>query len=353
MNRGKRNELQILILIALALCLCVAVAPVSAYWMNGNWIVEGGYIDYSQNTVVHDPATGVDSKYVATSAFDVIQPIDKMTGTLQGSIRCGYNTLTPVVGIRNDANPDGVNGTFTYFPILPNGKFGDVNGNEGIQLVPGSYTLYLKDGNGGQPEISHATIVANTISNPEIDLLGHAVSGDATHKVVYTILKASYGGEKCEQVVDVPAHDEQVVDVPAHNEYRYVIGGHGEGPWYHRYWVDEWSEWSNNHPSCSHQTRQVPATYKTIQVQTTYKTICSSGTADVTSNVQEAVNKGYTNFLFRNDVHPGGIFDIASTTLLSEIDDPAEGIVKSVYIDYTVDGANKIIDTMEYQQIQL
>ena len=99
-------------------------------------------------------------------------------GTLSGSIRCGYNTLTKEIGIKNDADPTG---TYRYFPILPDGRFGEYVGDEtkyDIDLIPGNFTLYLADGNGGQPEYSHAIIVAGQKSNPMIDLKGHAVSSE-------------------------------------------------------------------------------------------------------------------------------------------------------------------------------
>jgi len=87
-------------------------------------------------------------------------------GTLVGSVRCGYNTLTKEVGIKNDLD---VTGSYKFIPIRPDGTFEEI-------LIPGNFTLYLADGNGGQPEYSHATIRANEKSMPEVDLLGHAVS---------------------------------------------------------------------------------------------------------------------------------------------------------------------------------
>lgn len=87
-------------------------------------------------------------------------------GTLSGSIRCGYNTLTKEVGIKNDAD---LLNEFHYFPIRPDGTFEE-------QLIPGNFTLYLKDGDGGQPETSHAVIVAGKTSQPMNELKGHAVS---------------------------------------------------------------------------------------------------------------------------------------------------------------------------------
>jgi len=160
------------ILIALAIVLVLGVSPVAAMWENGNWIPDNSYAGY---TVVYNAASDVTSKYRDIDPVkELANSPDMSVGVLQGNIRCGYNTLTPKVGIRNDLA--GANGPFTYFPILSDGRFGDLNGNADIQLIPGSYTLYLPDGNGGQPEYSHATIVAGKFSRPEKDLLGHAVS---------------------------------------------------------------------------------------------------------------------------------------------------------------------------------
>lgn len=172
-SRGKEMNYKPFVLIALALCLCVSF-PASAMWDNGNWVPDDANVGYQ---VVHNPVSGVDSKYKAIpQTIEDRSPGESMQGILRGSIRCGYNTLTREVGIRNDANPDGVNGTFTFFPILPNGMFGDLDGNQDITLIPGNFTLFLKDGNGGQPEYSHARITANEISYPEVELKGHAIS---------------------------------------------------------------------------------------------------------------------------------------------------------------------------------
>ena len=169
-KRGKEMKTK-LILIALALLLVLGVAPVAAMWENSNWIPDDAHVGY---TVVYNAASDVTSKYRDIDPVKELANSPAMAvGTLQGNIRCGYSTLTPEVGVRNDVNP---NGTFTFFPILSDTRFGDLNGNADIQLIPGSYTLYLPNGNGGQPEYSHATIVAGKFSQPEKELIGHCVS---------------------------------------------------------------------------------------------------------------------------------------------------------------------------------
>jgi hypothetical protein len=95
-----------LILIALALCLCVVAAPVAAMWNNGNWVSDDK--NAGCDSVVYDHQTGTTSCYKAQSAeTEFRNSPDSMQGVLKGSVRCGYNTLTQEIGIRNDANPDG------------------------------------------------------------------------------------------------------------------------------------------------------------------------------------------------------------------------------------------------------
>jgi hypothetical protein len=159
------------ILILLVLCLCIVPAIATSS-------------DYT-------------SKYVATNNLPYYQ-----YGWLSGSIRCGVNDFTSQIGIRNDNVP---NGTYDFYNIAPDGRFLDHNGNVGIALLPGGYSLYLPDGNGGHAEYSHADIVAGVYSFPEKDLLGHSVSPapiiaptatptpEPTRKII--IIDAIYGAE--------------------------------------------------------------------------------------------------------------------------------------------------------------
>jgi hypothetical protein len=155
-----------IVFIALALCLCL-VLPVSAehVWNNDNFVDADELAGY---TIVHDPVTGVDSKYVATSPFDAVQPVDTMTGTIHVNVRSGYNTLTQEIGIRNDAIQDAPNASFAFYPILP-------DGTAELQVVPGQFTLYIPNSNGGQDEFAPATVAAGKITY--VAMLGHAGSG--------------------------------------------------------------------------------------------------------------------------------------------------------------------------------
>jgi len=153
-----------LMIIALALCLCL-VLPVAAIWNNGNWIDEHANDGYN---VIHDPVSGVDSKYKATPMFTEPQQNALLVGTIKVIVRSGYNTLTPEVGVRNDANPDGANGTFKFYPISPDGI-------TEIEVIPGQFTLYIPNSNGGQDEFAHVTVAGGKITY--VAMLGHAVSG--------------------------------------------------------------------------------------------------------------------------------------------------------------------------------
>ena len=321
-----------LILIALALCLCIAV-PVSAMWNNGNWIAENATDGYR---VVTDAKTGVDSKYKDVPALpEGRSPGDAMQGTLMGNVRCGYNTLTREVGVRNDANPDGKNGSFNFYPINPDGRFE-------ITLIPGSFTLMLKDGNGGQPEHSHAKIVAGGISYPEVDLLGHAISSSAVEKPVCLreILKASYCGETIPAVTHIVNH----AAVPEH----FDNVGMGEGDYVKVFGCYVYV--GHNHGKYD-KIAAVPAWEETI---TDTPAVTGGCADDVTQKVKDVLSQGYTSFLFNNAENPGGIFDITTTTLLSEIPDPAYGIVKSVSITYNdCSGNEQHVSAEEYQVITL
>jgi hypothetical protein len=214
----------------------------------------------------------------------------------------------------------------------------------------------LKTGNAMQPEYQLAHISQCEISR--IVFIGQAFSQLTCDR--YRILKASYGatGENCEQVC------EQVIDVPAHDEYRYWIHGYCIGhplilseyicehhP-FHSTWVDgHWSEWSDIHPTYIHETRHVEATYKKVCHEE-----CESigSVIDVTSAVQYVVTHGHTSFKFDNRPEVGGIFTPDGVTLLYEIEDPAPGLVKEVHIVYNNGcGEDHLIDAMEYDIIEL
>ena len=315
-----------IILIALALCLCVAM-PVSAVWQNGNWIEDTKAPDVNYNSV-----TGVSSKYVPT---DNTVPTDYM-GTLYVQTLTYHALIGAEITIQRVEPTFGfTNGALIQSDVaakLSNASTSQIlskslnpRGTYEERLVPGIFLVTLLDGNGGQPEYALGEVFE--FYKTDVGFLGHGISGgsgNAERATVYNILEATYGATEC--------HDE--IDVPAHEEYRYWMWGHGH-----------WSEWSDHEPHHGY--------YEHRHVDATYKTVCTGTTIPVTSNVQEAVGKGYISFLFDNSLSPGGIYDLASTTLLSAIPDPAPGIEKNVYIHYTRDGSDLTINTMEYLPITL
>ena len=108
-----------------------------------------------------------ESKYADTNpAADLANSTDLMTGTVIINLRCAGNTLSPTVEIWNDLAPEDK----IIRDIMPNGEFEE-------QLIPGNFTAYLPDGNGGQPETAHFNIVAQKIAR--VTFTGHAITQTA------------------------------------------------------------------------------------------------------------------------------------------------------------------------------
>lgn len=333
---------------AVLLLAMLAIVPASAVWHNGNWLTDEEYQKVvGDTTVVTDPATGVDSKYKDTNpAIALKNSGDYASCRLEGTIRCGYNTLTSEVILSNVINPNAT----TSIPVLPDGTFSF----EG--LAAGKYTLMLKDGNGGQPEYSTVTCVAGAgVVRPESELLGHAVAGEPSQKCDITVIRASYGAfeERCGEYYlqyrvrgHWDTHERCVCD---HRNWRgQCTEGHIETvyEWDHS---NSWSSWSTSEPS---RYSEIPCYDKQSRSSQDCETV--GGYTDVTSNVQAALATDRTSFVFDNSKNPGGIFDITSTVLLSTIEDPAPGIVKHVSIEYSdCSGIQKHISGEEYQTISL
>lgn len=273
---------------ALALCMCMIVAPVMA---------------------------AGESKYVDRNQFDEQSLGEKYAGTITGNLRCGYSTLTPNIGIRNVLNVDGspnVDGEFTYYPINPDGKY------EIYPIAQGRYQLHVANGNGGQSEDTFVNVVPGKFSQPEREILGHAISNSNYEEscVNLEIISAQYGKITTTTEIDVAAHD----------EYRYWIEavGHWTGPWYNRRWVIDvqahWSEWSNTHPhNCEHQTRQVAATYKTV---------VSGQYIDVTSIVNNLKTcRGLNIIADYKNLHYNALFT-----------DPVPGTFKDLHVSFKING---------------
>lgn len=124
------------------LCLCFAVAPAAAVWNNGNWVSQDTLDKYR---VVHDPATGVDSKYRDVNpAIALSSDPYTVGGKAYGSVRAGYSTLSPEITVTNDLFPDS-NQTMVIL-VQPDGKFEIPAWNEGV-LSPGNYTAVLDNFN--------------------------------------------------------------------------------------------------------------------------------------------------------------------------------------------------------------
>ena len=195
------------------------------------------------------------------SKYAKIDPGYATVGQIAGGLRCGDNLMTTGVTITGPGN------VTTPLAILPDGTFfvSDV--------APGHYVINIADGNGGQPESAQVDVQAGYISNPESELLGHAVTGGFTHPGI-NIVSAQYGDPE--------------------------------------------------------------------------------GTmADVTGNVQTVVDGGQTVFMFNNAMNPGGIVNVDQTQVLSAIEDPAYGTVKTVVINYTTDDQPSVIHVMEYDIISM
>jgi len=254
------------------------------------------------------------------------------TGILRGQIACYHNLFSKEVLMT-------LQGT-TQTKVLAVDADGSFEAND---VAPGVYDLVLTDGNGGQPETTTVTIVAGQISNPYRNFIGHAVSFmDTPAKPVYRITEATYGATVCTQVLISP----EVPAVPAVPAYYVDVGmHHGD---YMKGCGNSYFYVGHNHGKYD-RIAAVPAQ---PAIPAVYETQCNGETIDVTSNVQAVVDSGVLSFKFRNDMNPGGIVSLENV-LLNEIEDPAYPIVKSVHIEYTVDGVEKTIDTMEYEVINL
>jgi hypothetical protein len=112
----------------------------------------------------------IDSNPVHSQAYKT----ELSYGTVKIMLRCGYNTLSKSVEISNDIRPD-LNHTFDINP----------DGYVEIDLIPGNFTAYLRDGNGGQPETQHFTIAPQKLSY--VTFLGHAVAPRQAIKPKITI----------------------------------------------------------------------------------------------------------------------------------------------------------------------
>lgn len=158
-----------------------------------------------------------ESKYADTNPItDLVNSTDLKVGTVIINLRCAGNTLSPTVEIWNDLAPEDK----IIRDIMPNGELEE-------QLIPGNFTAYLPDGNGGQPEIAHFNIVAQKIAR--VTFTGHAITQTAPEIIA----------PKPTQTPGPDCHWERVCD-PGYWEQKCF--GHG----HHRICIPYWV------PGCCH-----------------------------------------------------------------------------------------------------
>jgi hypothetical protein len=334
-------------LIAL-IALTMLVLPVSAVWMNGNWYTDDQYAKLTDGATVICTGKNSDqcSKYRDTNPA-LGNDVATAAGTcnLAGTLACGYTTLTPTVYISNALD---TNKTQTPLSVDHNGRY------EYRGLAKGNYTLYVPDGNGGQPEYSSVQCLGSGDVWPFRQILGHAVTADSAPDACYRqIVSAQYGAfeEQCGEPYTVHHGDYTREWMPK------VC--HGSGWFYHchdGYWDYDHVGMGNGdyvkdcgRHSCSYE-----------YVAPTQDQDCETvgGYTDVTSNVASVIATGHTSFVLSNGWlgnYQGGIFDNeADRNLLSSIDDPAKDIVKHVTIEYKdCTGNPRKVSAEEYQQITL
>jgi len=255
-------------------------------------------------------------------------------------------------------NPDrtsigGQNPGWLTMQVLPDGV------SETTEPMSSSetYEACIRNGNGGQPECQRFTVGGAQIAR--VAFLGHAVSANTPAVCQMEIVSAEYGAtaKVCEDVT----YTSKNYKCGYHLEYRYRVGefvntncrGRGQCNGYCDYSQSEWSEWIDFLPRASSTS--------CVQIEThwaKHTQVCKTvgGYSDVTQKVRDVLAQGYTTFLFSNGHgnYYGGIWDVTDTSLLSEINDPARDIKKSVSITYKdCSGIEKTINAEEYEVITL
>lgn len=333
-----------LTIIALALCLCIVAAPVAAegMWNGDNWV--DSHHNDKCTKVVFNPQTGNTNCYNENvgSLADIKADPNTYSGRADVIIKVHSNALNPVMYLANNLTP---NITETI----------SVN-NDGLNtipnLAPGEFILTL-DRYDLPDEVVHFTIAAGQQEPTRVVFDGQGYSATAVQTCQREVFEASYCGVTIPAVTHVVHHDAYYTVVEAqkiwgyfgcyyngnadksmHNPYDFVVDGQKYDFQYHGRYIYTF------HSAYDETVIDTPAVL--------------GGCADVTQNVKDALSQGYTMFLFDNSAPHHGIYDITTTTLLSSVDDPAEGIVKDVSISYrTCSGIEQIISGKEYQAIGL
>lgn len=323
-------------------------------WHNDNYYTYEDYLKMVNGaTVIYNSKTGVASKIRDTTP---VVPDYSKQGNVVFIVRAGGSaqdlnvwvkdvTNTTIPAFDYTYNPDksmidGQNIGYDQYKILPDGQ------SDLLPFPAGKYVAYMQNGNGGQPEVQEF-IVGNG-DTTRVVFLGHAVSSVASAVCQREIVSAEYGA--FETVCEDVTYTSKYWKPGYHMEYRYRIGSYS----HHHcdYSHSEWSEWAD----VFEQTRSSPHCIQTEMRWAKHTQSCETigGSVDVTQNVRDVVAAGHLSLLFDNRPAIGGIFATDGTTLLSEIGDPAPGIVKQVSITYKdCAGMEQTVNVEEYQVINL
>jgi len=211
-----------------------------------------------------------ESKYSDVDIMSDQNPIDAVSGILKGNLLCGNNIFSKEIEIVNDIAPDKIG----IISVNSDGTF-EMSG-----LIPGNFTLTLRDGNGGQIERSHVLIVAGQTSYPETALLGHASSeyiaptDDKTEDVCepvnvrYDLDFDFHRGHHFDLSFDNPNDHGVQVTVTSTETYRVWHHGHFETR------TDVESEYYFVRPGHSHDRLDVDMHALHIDYEVTYQTNC-------------------------------------------------------------------------------
>jgi hypothetical protein len=200
-------------------------------------------------------------------------------------------------------------------------------GNYDQSIAPGTYIITLACGKDGNPEYA----IAHVDPGQRVEIMFHGKVLSYSHHHI-TIIDATYYVEASPAVTHtVPAY---YTVVPA----TYFPGLHHyngncdlvSNPWQHADFVANDGQRYVFMPNIGHFRYTLHPATVVIDVPAV-----TSGSVDVTAQLQDAVDKGITTVVFRNDVTPGGLFAADGTTLITAIDDPAPGHVKTVSVTYT------------------
>jgi hypothetical protein len=317
-------------------------------WINDRCLNAEDYAKYVGGAkVVYNPKTDTYSKYKDTdpSKSPEVWAAQNSCSAIEGHVLSGFNLFTKEVLLTNDASDQNV--TPKIIPILADGTF-----RYDGPVAQGDYTLHIIPPFEGLGPDQYAKVhCTNGIARPGSDLLGYAVSGSPPDVCQREIISAEYGAfeDVCEEVLVTPAWTEHFGKYNFEcnhwhhgicTSYDYVNVGQGNGDYVRHCGMF----------GC-HYDYVAPVNHPAE-----YETVCEQvgGYSDVTQNVRDVVNAGHLSFLFDNAHNPGGIFDVTTTTLLSEIGDPAKGIVKHVSITYKdCSGNEQHVSTEEYEVINL